>query len=194
MAGQVKHKKEKGEYGYRDYHKRIQLMEVLFGGAMIMAQLLARNFTDNQAAKNVLTLMAILSVLPTANVASPLLAAWRYKTCSPDLFQKTSGLEKTGILLYDLIVTSKEMMIPLDAVMVHPKAVVAYCTSPKTDAKKAEKYLNDTFAVRRLDPNVKIIKDEKMFLKRLKELKPRDEFEDDGSVEYGAKLLKNLSM
>ena len=83
MAEQVKGKKVKGQYGYRDYHRKIQLMKVLFGAAMILVQLLARNFTENQAARNVLTLMAILSVLPTANVASPLLASWKYKTCSP---------------------------------------------------------------------------------------------------------------
>lgn len=194
MTEKTKGKKEKGQYGYRDYHKKIQVMKVLFGAAMILVQLLARNFTENQAARNVLTLMAILSVLPTANVASPLLASWKYKTCSQKLFDETACLKETGVLLYDLIVTSKEMIIPLDVVMVHPKAVVAYCTSPKIDARKAEKYLNDTFRSQRLDPNAKVIKEEKMFLKRLKELKPREEYEDDGSVEYGVKLLKSLSM
>ncbi len=48
----MKNKKEKGQYGYRDYHKKMQIVKVLFGGAMILVQLLARNFTDNQAAKN----------------------------------------------------------------------------------------------------------------------------------------------
>lgn len=190
----MKHKKEKGQYGYRDYHKRIQLLKVMFGAAMILIQLLARNFTENEAAKNVLTLMAILSVLPTANVASPLLASWRYKTCSRDLMETTSKLGGTGILLYDLIVTSREMILPLDVVMVHPKAVVAFCTSSKIDVKKAETYLNQMFIAQRLDGNVKVIKDEKMFLKRIRELKPRSEYEDDGSVDYAVGLLKNLSM
>ncbi len=190
----MKGKKEKGQYGYRDYHKRMQLIKVLFGAAMILVQLLARNFTENEAAKNVLTLMAILSVLPTANVASPLLASWRYKTCSKELLEATSKLEGTGLLLYDLIVTSREMILPLDVVMVHPRAVVAYCTLEKIDARKAESYLNATFKAQRLDGNVKVIKDEKLFLKRLRELKPSTDYEDDGSVEYGAGLLRNLSM
>lgn len=190
----MKQKKEKGQYGYRDYHKKMQILKVLFGGAMILVQLLARNFTENEAAKNVLTLMAILSVLPTANVASPLLASWKYKTCSRELFEKVSNFEGTGRILYDLIVTSREMVIPLDVVMVHPKTVAALCVSPKVDIKKAEKYLNETWKTHKLNPNVKIITEENMFLKRLKELKPSQEYEDDGSVEYGAGLLKNLSM
>ena len=132
----MKNKKEKGQYGYRDYHKKMQIVKVLFGGAMILVQLLARNFTDNQAAKNVLTLMAILSVLPTANVASPLLASWKYKTGSRQLMEQIAGLEGTGIVLYDLIVTSKEMIIPLDVVMVHPNVVAAFSPFQKIDKKK----------------------------------------------------------
>ncbi len=190
----MKNKKEKGQYGYRDYHKKMQIVKVLFGGAMILVQLLARNFTDNQAAKNVLTLMAILSVLPTANVASPLLASWKYKTGSRQLMEQIAGLEGTGIVLYDLIVTSKEMIIPLDVVMVHPNVVAAFCPFQKIDKKKAEKYLNETFQAHRLDANVKIISEEKQFVKRLQDLKPMKEYEDDGSVEYGAGVLKSLSM
>ena len=76
----MRHRRKKGEYGYREYHRKIQLGEVLFGAVMILVQLGARQFTDSQAVKNVLTVMAILSVLPTANVASPLLAAWKYRT------------------------------------------------------------------------------------------------------------------
>ena len=190
----IRGRREKGQYGYRDFRKRAETAKVLFGAAMILAQLFARNFTDNQAAKNVLTLMAILSVLPTANVASPLLASWKYKTGSRQLMEQIAGLEGTGIVLYDLIVTSKEMIIPLDVVMVHPNVVAAFCPFQKIDKKKAEKYLNETFQAHRLDANVKIISEEKQFVKRLRDLKPMKEYEDDGSVEYGAGVLKSLSM
>lgn len=190
----MKNRKEKGQFGYRNYHKKIQLMKVAFGAAMIILQLAARNLTDNEAAKNVLTIMAILSVLPTANVASPLVAAWKYHTPSDEFFKKVSCQESTGVILYDLIITSKEAIMPMDAVMVHPQGVFAYCTSAKIDAKKAEKYLNSMFTSHRLDPNVKVFKEEKAFLKRLESLKPSAQYEDDGSVDYAVNLLKNLSM
>lgn len=190
----MKNKKEKGQYGYRTYHKKIQLLKVAFGAVMILVQLGARNLTDNDAAKNVLTIMAILSVLPTANVASPLLAAWKYRTPSLDFYQRVSKMESAGVILYDLIITSKEQIIPADAVMVHPQGVFVYCTSGKADGKKAEKYLNTMFTSHRLDPNAKVIKDETAFLKRLESLKPSSEYEDDGSVDYAVNLLKNLSM
>lgn len=190
----MNNKKVKGQYGYRTYHKKIQLMKVLFGAAMILIQLAARSFTDNDAAKNILTVMAVLSVLPTANVASPLLASWQYRTPSEEFYKKVSRYEPTGRILYDLILTSRESILPVDAVMVHPQGVFAYSASLKMDASQAETYLNKVFTDHRLDPNVKVIKDEKLFLKRLESLKPSAQYKDDGSVDYAAGLLKNLSM
>lgn len=194
MEEPMKGKKRKGQYGYRDWHRKTQLCKVMFGAAMILIQLGARGFTDNEAAKNILTVMAVLSVLPTANVASPLLASWKYKTPSREFYDRVKGLEETGVVLYDLIVTSKEQIIPIDAVMLHPKGVFACCTDPKLDLKKAEGFLNDTFRARRLDPNVTLIRDEKAFFKRLESLRPWKEQEDDGSMGYGTDVLKGLSM
>lgn len=187
-------RKRKGEYGYRNYRKAVQFGEVLFGAAAIIIQLLARNFTDSQAAKNVLTLMAILSVLPTANVASPFLASLRYRTPGEDFHRRAAEYEAKGVLLYDLVVTTKEQILPFDAVMVHPVGVFAYCTAEKADIKKAEKTLNDSFKSQKLDPNIKIITDERQFFNRLKGLKPAAEYEDDGSVDYAAGAIKSMSM
>lgn len=57
-------KVQKGEYGYRSALRKGQIIKVVIGAAAILLQLAARMLTDNQAAKNILTVMAILSVLP----------------------------------------------------------------------------------------------------------------------------------
>lgn len=185
---------QKGTYGYREYRRKAQIIELIIGAAMILGQLLARNFTDNQAAKNILTVMAILTVLPVANVASPFLASFRYRTPKKEFYQAVHPYEEKSVILYDLIVTSKEQILPLDAVSVHPAGVCAYCSNPKIDVAKAEKFLNEMFTGHRLDGNVRIVKEEGAFERRLKGLKPASSYEDDGSVSYAAELLKNLSM
>lgn len=190
----MKHGRKKGEYGYRTHHRKIQLGEVMFGLAMILIQLGARQLTDSQSTKNILTVMAILSVLPTANVASPLLAAWKYKTPPESFYLRAAAYEKKYPVLYDLILTSKEAVMPVDAAAVHPTGVYLYCTSGKVNGKKAEKFFNEIFAAHRLDPHVHMIQDEKAFFQRLDSLKSMEEYEDDGSVDYGKELLKQLSM
>ncbi|CCZ60735.1 putative uncharacterized protein [Hungatella hathewayi CAG:224] len=187
-------KYDKGQYGYRNHHKKAETGKVAFGAAMIIVQLAARNFVDSTAWKNILTVMAILSVLPTANVASPLLAGWRYKTPSEDFHRRVAGYEGCFSILYDLIITTRDTIIPADAAIVHPGGVFLYCTAPKLDTAKAEKCLKEIFADHKLDSGVKIILDEKAFFHRLESLKPAKEYEDDGSVDYTLRLLKNLSM
>ena len=188
------HRRKKGEYGYREYRRKVQVGEVLFGAVMILVQLGARQFTDSQAVKNVLTVMAILSVLPTANVASPLLAAWRYKTPPRSFLERVQVYESKFPVLYDLILTSKEAIMPVDAAAVHPTGVYLYCPKKGIDTKAAEKFLNEMLTGWKLDGNARIMTEKKNFLTRLSTLKNVTEDEDDGSAPHVEKLLKSLSM
>ena len=81
----------KGQSGYRDYHKKKELLKVLIGAVLIIIQLIFREFADSTALKNTLTVMAILSVLPVANIAAPLLASFKYLSLSPMLEKKASA-------------------------------------------------------------------------------------------------------
>lgn len=185
---------QKGDYGFRDKNRKSRLMVtgILIGA--ILVQLLARYLTDTQATKNILTVMAILTVLPMANMASPLIASWKYRTPSQEFYKRVHPYEEICTIVYDLVVTTKEQIMPFDAVAVHPRGIYAYCSLNKLDVDKAEKKINEIFVENKLEPNLKIIRDEHSFFRRLDNLKPAAEYEDDGSVEYGAALLKSLSM
>lgn len=190
----MKRAKEKGQYGYRNYRKRMRLLLVLIGVAAILIQLAARQITDNQSARNILTVMAILSVLPTANLASPLIASWRFKSPAEAFYAKVHPYEKDYPILYDLIVTTREQILPFDAAVVHPRGIYVFCPSQRADTDKAEKALNSFLSAQKLAPNMKIIKNEKQFLQRLSSLKPASEYEDDKSADYVVRFLKNMSM
>lgn len=185
-------RRQKGQYGYRDYRKKVMTVQVLFGGTAILIQLFARNFTDNEAAKNILTVMAVLSVLPTANAAAPLLASLRWRTPSGEFLRRVDQYGDRGMILYDLIVTSKEQIIPIDAVMLHSAGIYAFCPGGKADVRKAEEFLNETFRSRKLKGKVRVLTDETVFLKRLESLEPAGEKE--GSMEKEASALLGLSM
>ncbi len=185
---------QKGQYGYRNYHKKAEFVKILIGFLLIAILLCAKLAVSQQAWKNILTVSAILTVLPTANVASPFLASLPYGTPRAEFHQALAPYEKQMAVLYDLILTSKDFVLPMDGILVHPTGVYAYCTNRKVQVSKAEGFFNELFRAHRLDPHVKILTDEKMFLKRAASLKPACEYDDDGSVEYTVALLKNLSM
>lgn len=187
-------RRKKGQYGYRDQNRRMRLGLTLFFAVAIVAQLAARQMAAEQAAKNILTVMAILTVLPMANLASPLLASWNCRTPGQEFYERVHRYEDKCTILYDLVVTTREQILPLDAVAVHPNGVIAFCPREKLDAAKAEKAVNGLFVASRLDPAVKIFKEERKFLQRLESFRPSGEYPDDGSVEGAVALLKSLSM
>lgn len=187
-------KKKKGEYGYRNDFKRRQLFKIGILVVFILAQLGARYLTDSQALKNVLTVMAIVTVLPAANLASPLVAILSYQTSSEEFHKTYEVYEEKFPILYDLVLTTKEYVMPMDVIAVHPTGIYAYCINKKVDTKDAERSINEILISQRLDPNIKITKELATFDKRIRSLKPASEYEDDGSVDYAIQTLKSLSM
>lgn len=190
----IKNKKIKGQYGYRSYHRKMQIIWILLGAAIIALQLLVRNYASSTTLRTILMVSAIVSVLPVANLASPMLASWRFKTPSEAFQKKASTYENRLHMLYDLIVTSTDSIMPMDAIAVHPTGIYAYCSASKLNTVKAEKFFKEMLKSHKLDPNIKIILDEGTFFHRLDTLKPESEYEDDGSMDTTCSLLKNLSM
>ncbi len=185
---------EKGEYGYRRQAKRDRILITILLLISILVQVAIRTFTTMSAFRVLFTLTAILTVLPMAVIASPLIASWRYGTPDISFYNAIRPYEEKFTILYDLILTTKEQVIPLDAVVVHPIGIFGYCPDAKLDEKKAEEGLNDLFAQARLDPKIHIMKDLKNFERRLETLKPASDYEDDGLVDAESLMLKNLCM
>ena len=181
---------EKGTYRYRTAHKKRQLFFVVLFILAIVAQLVLRNFITEQIYKNLVTISAILTVLPMAN----LVVAARIPEVPEEFHNACVPYEEKFPILYDLIITSNDLIMPVDAAVVHPTGVYLYCPNKNVDRKKAEKFLNEMLVGWKLDGNAKIMNEEKKFLRRLSELKTVTEEEDDGSAPHVLKLLKSLSM
>ena len=96
----------KGEYGYRTSFKKKHIFLISVMAVFIIAQLAARYFTDSQAVKNILTVMAIVTVLPAAHLASPLVAIIKYKTPSKEFYEKYSVYEEKFPMLFDMVLTT----------------------------------------------------------------------------------------
>ena len=104
----------------------------------IVAQLVLRNFITEQIYKNLVTISAILTVLPMANLASPLVVAARIPEVPEEFHNACVPYEEKFPILYDLIITSNDLIMPVDAAVVHPTGVYLYCPNKNVDRKKAE--------------------------------------------------------
>lgn len=191
----MKRKKiEKGQYGYRIAHKKSQIRNVVLFGIAIAAILISRFFMPWEDIKKLALVSAILLVLPMANLASPLIAAWRIKETPKDFYDEVKPYEEKFPVYYDLIITNTDLIMPVDAAVVHPTGIYLYCPNKGIDTKKAEKFLNEILIGWKLDGNAKVMVEKKNYLNRLASLKDVTEEEDDGSAEYVKKVLLGLSM
>lgn len=189
-----KKKIEKGDYGYRTAHKKSQIRNVALFLIAIAALLIARPFIQMDEFKNLATISAILLVLPMANLASPMVVAWKIKQTPEDFHQEVKPYEEKFPVLYDLIITNTDLIMPVDAAVIHPTGVYLYCPDKKVDTKKAEKFLNEILVGWKLDGNAKVMNEKRNFMNRLASLKEVTEEDDDGSAAYVRKVLVGLSM
>ena len=185
---------EKGQFGYRTARRKKQLTNIAGFLVVIVLLLISRIWIPREDINNLVTISAILLVLPMANLASPMIAAWKIQEVSEELHSQVQVYEQKFPVLYDLIITSHEMIMPIDAAVIHPTGVYLYCPTSRIDVKKGEKFLNEMLTGWKLDGNAKILLDKQAYLNRLSSLKEVTEDEDDGSAPHVEKLLKSLSM
>lgn len=94
---------------------------------MIAALLVSRYFITWKSLKNLVTISAILTVLPMANLASPLVASWKIRTAPRELYDACRPYGEKFPILYDLIITSRDFIMPVDVAVIHPTGVYLYC-------------------------------------------------------------------
>lgn len=124
----------------------------------------------------------------------PLIAIFKYHTPEQAFHEAYMPYEEKFEVLYDLVLTTPEDVIPSDVTVVHPTGIYVYCINPKLNVKRAEAGLNELLKANKLDPNLKIVTSRSTFDKRIHSLKPASEYEDDGTVGYGVSVIKGLSM
>ncbi len=184
----------KGQYGYRDAHKKAQIRNVAVFAVAIAAILIGRFFVQWEDLKKMMMITAILLVLPMANLASPLIVSWKFKTTPKDFYDAVKPYEEKFTVFYDLIITNTDLIMPVDAAVIHPTGTYLFCPNKSIDTKKAEKFINEILIGWKLDGNAKVMVEKKNYLNRLASLRALTEEDDDGSEDYIKKVILGLSM
>lgn len=120
---------------------------------------------------NVLTVVAVVGILPAAKCAVNLIMICLQPKANPEVVEKTE--QKAGNLVrgYELMVTAYEGRLPLDAVVVCGNQVVCYCGAQKGKFEFMEKHMakilssNGCYSVK-----VKIFRDVKHYEDRISQL------------------------
>ncbi len=181
---------EKGSYGYRNYHfLRNAMITALIAFAIALQIAAGRRLGGT--ASIVLTLTGILCVLPLANVLSPLIALMKYRTPDRSLFDTLQPYRDRGILLFDLVFTTKEKAFPADACLIRSGAILCLAPLPVSDRIKLKEHLERSLRLEHLKFHVNLYEDTEQFRKAVEQLPA--EPAPDAAEQKAEALFKNIS-
>lgn len=174
-------KVRKGHYGYFTYRKKMEFLKAAFILVGIVI-LLVIGIVATKSRKNLMTIAAVVSVLPFANVLVIWIALLPFHSRPKEEEEEIRSLIGNGVYSTELALTRKNSKtILLDYVYVHPNGVFCFTSDAALDEREAERYIKEMLTGNELSANVKIMKDLRKFRMRVKDLEPvsRSECEED---------------
>ncbi len=210
---------QKGEYGYLAYKKKIESIKTVIYFAIPLA-LFFGGLIATGTKKNLLTLVAVLGILPASKNAVLMIMYLKSRGISPAAYvTMEEALQKTGetvltnmTVLYEMVFTTQEHTYEVPCMFVYAGSVCGYLPSSSTkkkntgrkDGKKKqdkpdplhvtlEKHIDQTLKREGISVNVKIFDGEDAFIRRVNELKPLEKAADTPRKAI-AKVLKDISL
>lgn len=179
--------KKKGEYGYRKYFKIKNGIMIGFFIIVILVLFIASKHTKENMSR-ILLVSSILMVLPMANLLSPFLVVFKYRSCEYDLVKPY--LEDKHFL-FDIILTMKEQVMPLDIIYIDGEKIFSILSN-KSDKRKTEDFIKERMKLGGISVNVKVcesINELKKFIKA-----SQNEENVDNKLNEIRAILKSLSV
>jgi len=144
--------KKKGEYGYRKYFKIKNGIIIGFFVFIILLLFISSKLTKNDDISRILLVSSILTVLPMANLLSPFLVVFKYKSFE---YEKIKEYLEDKHFLFDIILTMKEQVMPLDVIYINEERIFGILSN-KADKSKTEEFIKERMKIGGIKVSVKI--------------------------------------
>ena len=133
---------EKGQPGYVKARKQKYLLGAVVEFAIVIA-IFVTGYIQTGSRLNLLTVVAVVGCLPAAKMLVEFITMAPYKSIEEAKYQELE--EKAPLILkaYDMIITSSQKVMPLDAVVVSGHIVCGYASNPKTDEAALARHIKD---------------------------------------------------
>ena len=177
--------KKKGEYGYRKYFKIKNGLIIGFFVFIILLLFISSKITKNPDISRILLVSSILMVLPMANLLSPFLVVFKYKSFE---YEKIKEYLDDKHFLFDIILTMKEQVMPLDIIYIDEERIFGILSN-KADKSKTEEFIKERMKIGGIKVSVKICDS---FSEMKKFVQSKDA--DDKNLDEIRAIFKSLSV
>ncbi len=184
----------KGQFEYIKKRK-LQLGLLSVGCFLLVFALLITGYISTGTKENLLTMVAILGVLPAAKFAATFFIIFPHHSQTKedfDLVQQNCG---DAIFYTDVLFSTEKKVLPTDFVVIRGGNVCGYASQPKYDTIFAQEYLGNMLKKNGVKANIKIFTDKTRFLRRIQEIAALEvEEKQEVRDERTAQLLLTLIM
>ena len=168
---------QKGDFGYINNRKKKALTGVILMAAAGLAVFIAGLLLNKMSNRNIFSVIAVLFVLPGAKYLVRFIITFPYHSADRETYNRIKGHTDGKMQLYaDMLVTSSEKVMLLDFIAVGNKYVIALASSKNQEIKK---YLSDGVHNWGDSYKVKVLDNEKIFLREIDNVTPQETDEEE---------------
>lgn len=190
-------KVNKGEAGYISARKKSLGLQAVIGFGIAAAFLLA-GYLKTYSRSNLFTIIAVLICLPSAKALTEWIAIFPYGTIDRRLAEEIKKKSPLLTTAFDLVITSREKIMPVDAVVISNQTVFGYASNPKTDTEAAAEHIKRILAENHYTKaSVKVFSEYVHFLSRAEGMNNMEKIEQSADRELEAairQIVLNISM
>lgn len=160
----------KGDIGYFDNLKKRDLIKCTLQWVLVIVFLVV-GFIVFGTKLNILTLVAVLGCLPASKATVGVIVKWPIKSIETTLANQVEANSDNMTVSYDVVLTSKEKIMPLKCVAISNNTVYGYSTNEKVGPEETANYMKNFFLQNDCGRvNVKVFKEFVPFISRVEGL------------------------
>ncbi len=135
-------KTKKGSYGYISYAKKKSVAQTILFFVLSFA-IYALGYFSTGTNKNLLTIVAVLGLLPSCKSAVNMIMFLKASGCSAAAHEAIAPFDDSLYGFYDLYFTSYQKNFPISHLVLCGNVICAYTEKEKCDCAAGEKHLQE---------------------------------------------------
>lgn len=185
-------KHPKGSYEHAKYKRTVDIIITIFLFLLSLG-LFVIGYVATGSKKNLLTIVAVLGLLPACKMVVDVIMCFRVKPVEESVREGIDASIGKLYGLYHMYFTSYDKNFPIDHLVITSNSVIGLCSDPKFDEKMFITHLKDHMRKDGIkDITIKIFDDYNKYLNRLSELNNLDD--ETTTVNIGVRnLILNIT-
>lgn len=185
-------KVQKGDFAYYNYKKKMVVFLTVLYFALAIG-LYVIGYVTTGSNKNLLTIVAVLGMLPASKSAVSMVMYLRYHGCNTEDYEMLKGKVDSFVHAYGLVFTTYKKNFEACACIVKNGYVYACISNHPNDADELKKHISDMIRQNGLKGTAGVFTNKDEYLKRLSDLEKKDD-EDRANDEALLTLMLQLSL